>query len=138
MELAHVVRSEKSGIQDLVPSKKKIKIPWVYLVEIAGTWAQILSMALCHGFKGNAPLSLMQLWRQLMLMSEQTVTEGKELRSGVRNNCFMTPFWKKRHTFFPDCLRRKAINITRCKKREDTEGDQSAGFVLLLYPLSGE
>lgn len=34
-----------------------------------------------------------------MWMSEQTLSEGKELRFGVRNNYFMTPFWRRRHTF---------------------------------------
>lgn len=76
MELVYVVRSEKSDIQDLIPLKKK-KIQWVYLVEIAATWVQILGMALYHSFEGSAPLSLMQLWRQLMLMSEQTLSEGR-------------------------------------------------------------
>lgn len=49
-----------------------MKIQWVYLAEIAGTWAQILDMTSCYASEGSPLLSLIQLWRQLTLMSEQT------------------------------------------------------------------
>lgn len=44
-----MIGSENSDFQDLIPLKK-IKIQWVYVVEIAGTWVQILGMALSRVF----------------------------------------------------------------------------------------